>query len=128
MSIHSRAATDVILDCLNQYRDAGIPVLHWFSGTQSQLKKAIGIGCWFSVGPAMLATSKGKLITQNIPRERILTETDGPFATLSKKKLMPWDISKAISQLSNLWHISTEETELILCSNFKSMLREEEKL
>ena len=53
-----------------------------------------------SIEPAMLATKKGKLITQNIPRERILTETDGPFATLNKKRLMPWDISKAISQLS----------------------------
>ncbi|MBE9045547.1 TatD family hydrolase [Pleurocapsales cyanobacterium LEGE 10410] len=124
MSIHSRAATDSVLDCLDQYKDAGIPILHWFTGTQSQLRTAIGIGCWFSIGPAMLATKKGKLIAQNIPKERILTETDGPFATLNKKKLMPWDISKAISQLSNLWQISTEETELILFSNFKSILRD----
>jgi TatD DNase family protein len=122
MSIHSRAATDSVLDCLHQYQDAGIPILHWFTGTQSQLRRAIEIGCWFSVGPAMLATKKGKLIVQNIPRERILTETDGPFSTLYKKRLMPWDVQKAIKQLSVLWQISIEETELILCSNLRLML------
>lgn len=122
MSIHSRAATDSVLDCLHQYQDAGIPILHWFTGTQSQLKRAIEMGCWFSVGPAMLATKKGKLIVQNIPRERILTETDGPFSTLYKKRLMPWDVQKAIKQLSVLWQISIKETELILCSNLRLML------
>jgi TatD DNase family protein len=123
MSIHSRAATDSVLDCLHQYQDAGIPILHWFTGTQSQLRKAIEMDCWFSVGPAMLATKKGKLIAQNIPRERILTETDGPFATLGKKRLMPWDIEQAIGQLSDLWDISIKEAELVLCSNFKLILK-----
>jgi TatD DNase family protein len=122
MSIHSRAAVDSFLDCFVQYQDAGIPILHWFTGTQTQLKRAISLGCWFSVGPAMLATKKGKSLVKEIPKERILTETDGPFASLNQKILMPWDVEKTIPVLSELWQISSEETKFTLTSNLQSIL------
>jgi TatD DNase family protein len=123
MSIHSLSAVDSVLDCLAHYQDAGIPILHWFTGTQTQLKRAISMGCWFSVGPAMLATKKGKLLVSEIPKDRVLTETDGPFARLNQKNLMPWDVKKATSQLSELWQLSSEKTNYVLISNLKNILK-----
>lgn len=123
MSIHSRSAVDSVLDCLARYKDVGIPVLHWFTGTQTQLKRAVSMGCWFSVGPAMLATQKGKSLAKEIPKDRILTETDGPFASLNRKILMPWDVQMATSQLSGLWQLSLEETNFELLSNLRSILK-----
>lgn len=89
MTIHSRASAAAVLDELK--RCAGIPILHWFTGTPRQLKDAIGMGCWFSVGPAMLVTKRGRELVSMIPIDRILTETDGPFGKYNGKALLPWD-------------------------------------
>jgi TatD DNase family protein len=122
MSIHSRSAADSVLDCLALHQDIGIPILHWFSGTKVQLKRAISMGCWFSVNPTMLSTKKGSSLIAEIPRERILTETDGPFTKLDRQSLMPWDVEKAQLQLSYLWEIDPKQTEFILFSNLKSLV------
>src|SRR3546814_10842246 len=60
ISLHSRRAAGEVLDAIESIRDAGTPILHWFSGTGRQLDRAIDLGCWFSVGPAMLRTEKGR--------------------------------------------------------------------
>lgn len=122
MSIHSRGAVDLVLDCLANHQGAGIPILHWFTGTKNQLKRAISMGCWFSVGPAMLVTEKGKSLVKEIPKNRILTETDGPFARLNRKSLMPWDVQEAIIQLSEIWNTGLDCTDNYLASNLKTML------
>ena len=41
LSIHSRRATEEVLDALASHPNAGTPVLHWFSGSQVQLRRAI---------------------------------------------------------------------------------------
>ncbi len=53
MSIHSRGAAGPVLDSLRRFPNAGVPVLHWFSGTLAELDAAIAFGCWFSVGLPM---------------------------------------------------------------------------
>lgn len=120
MSIHSRASASVILDELKGVD--GVPILHWFTGTKSQLTKAIDMGCWFSVGPAMLSTKKGSELVATIPRSRILTETDGPFAKYKGIELMPWNCSFAEAQLAKLWGISHGEVGKILISNLKTLI------
>jgi TatD DNase family protein len=54
MSIHSRRATRAVLDELESHPKAVTSVLHWFSGTNAELKRAVTLVCWFGVGPAML--------------------------------------------------------------------------
>jgi len=119
MSIHSKNATNIVIDELK--KTAGIPVLHWFSGTKSELTQAIQNNCWFSVGLPMLFSKKGKEIINIIPRNRILTETDGPFTKYNNNTLHPWDVKIIISELSKLWNIPVLETENIIISNFNSL-------
>lgn len=83
MSIHSRGSADKVVDELKGID--GVPIFHWFTGTKTELDKAIDIGAWFSVGPAMLNSKKGKEIIGLIPKDRLLTETDAPFAKFSGK-------------------------------------------
>lgn len=42
--------------------------------------KAIEIGCYFSINPGMLKTKSGLEIIKKVPLDRILVETDAPFA------------------------------------------------
>lgn len=121
MSIHSRRAVDEILERLAKMPDAGSPILHWFSGTAAQLRRAADIGCWFSVGPAMLRGEKGKALAKAMPVERILTETDGPFASGPDGSLRPADAWQAVRQLADIWDIPPEEARMRLLSNLRSL-------
>src|SRR5438270_9304220 len=105
MSIHSRRASGAVLDFLEKYPEAGTPVLHWFSGSLRDLDRAIKLGCWFSVGPAMLSSDKGRTIAARMPCERVLTESDGPFAHLNETAIMPWQVMDAIRGLANVWRL-----------------------
>jgi TatD DNase family protein len=122
LSIHSRRAAGPVLDALERHPNAGIPVLHWFSGTQRDLKRAVALGCWFSVGPAMLAGEKGRALAAAMPHDRVLTETDGPFAQLEGRAACPWDARGAIALLSAVWQESEPEVEEHLLSNLKALV------
>ncbi|NEA60368.1 TatD family hydrolase [Streptomyces sp. SID13666] len=74
-SIHSYAATDPVLDHLEQRPVSGA-VLHWWLGTPSQTRRALDLGCYFSVNAAMLHDPER---IAALPLDRILTETDHPF-------------------------------------------------
>lgn len=122
MSIHSRRAATPVLDALEAYSAAGTPILHWFSGTQRELARAVALGCWFSVGPAMLAGRKGQDLVSRMPPDRVLTETDGPFAQLRGKSAFPWDVDIAIEVLSTLWSISTEDVSARVENNLRRLV------
>ena len=49
-----------VLDSLAKTPDAGIPVLHWFTGTAKQAEAAVETGCWFSVGTEMMRIPRSR--------------------------------------------------------------------
>lgn len=101
-TIHSRRAADQVLDALVAAPSSGLHILHWFSGNKSQLRRAIDIGCWFSVGPAMLRGARGNTLAADMPRSRVLTETDGPFATSGDRPFEPGEVGDALEKLAAL--------------------------
>jgi TatD DNase family protein len=121
MSIHSRRAAKAVLDRLEKFPGAGTPILHWFSGTVRELDRAASLGCWFSVGPAMLVSEKGRGLAARMPRDRVLTESDGPFAQIRGTPLMPWDASDAAAALGHLWSVSTAEAIQITAANLRAL-------
>lgn len=123
ISIHSRRAADDVLDALARRPDAGVPVLHWFSGTARQLERAVAMGCWFSVGPAMLSSPKGLALVGAMPRERILTETDGPFGIARGRPLEPGDVVLAEVELAKVWRCGTDEVRGHLFNTFRNLAR-----
>ena len=122
MSLHSRGATSLLLDALRCHPAAGVPILHWFSGTKRELALAVEAGCWFSVGPAMLAGAKGQKLAAAMPRNRILTETDGPFACNAERSLMPWDVLGVERELAMIWECSLPKARATLLANFRALV------
>lgn len=117
MSLHSRRAAREVLDAIEEHPGCGTPVLHWFSGSLKELKRAIEIGCWFSVGPAMLKSERGSRLAAAMPRERLLTETDGPFTKSRAGPLMPWNVKEAERELARLWGCSENAVNRTLNAN-----------
>lgn len=120
LSIHSIMSVNAVLDELSQVHD-NLPILHWFSGTRQQLKQAIEMGCYFSIGPAMLSSKKGYELAQLMPIEKILIETDGPFGNIKTQALFPWNANIAIAILADMWGMNILKVENILRQNLFSL-------
>lgn len=109
MSIHSRRAERRVVELLATTKHAGVPLLHWFSGALVELENAIRIGCWFSIGPAMLESEKGRALVARMPLNRVLPETDGPFASAGGRPLHPWDAWSVREPLAKIWGVPVDE-------------------
>jgi TatD DNase family protein len=117
LSIHSRAAAEKVLDILDANPGFGTAVLHWFTGSPSQLHRAVVSGYWFSVGPAMLETTNGRKLAALMPRDRVVSESDGPFAKVRGAHVMPWEANTVAVKLANAWCVQQEDTSNVLRSN-----------
>lgn len=123
LSVHSRRAATQVLDCLERHPDLDKVVLHWFSGTKSELRRAVKRGCWFSVGAATLAGARGRSLISEIGADRVLVETDGPFTTHKDgRPLRPWDVADVIDGLSNLWGTTRQRAAQTVQANEAALL------
>ena len=122
LSIHSRRSAGDVLNLLGS-GTKNSAIIHWFSGTRKELERGIDAGCFFSANAAMLGSKRGRTILSAIPRERVLTETDAPFARVSGRPSTPDDIDAAISMLADAWRTTIEEARAAVESNFRSLLR-----
>ncbi|MBN1360320.1 MAG: TatD family hydrolase, partial [Sedimentisphaerales bacterium] len=101
ISIHSRrAASDVIAMIAGVHSTC---ILHWFSGTLGELDQAEEAGAYFSVNPSMLVTKTGRRLVARMRRERVLTETDGPYVRVHDRPARPTDVVSVVEGLADLW-------------------------
>ena len=63
--------------------------LHWFSGSLSELREAINMGCYFSVNTLMATSERGAYLISLMPHDKVLPESDGPFAIQGNLPLSP---------------------------------------
>lgn len=112
-----------MLDILNEHESRPV-VFHWYSGPLSVLDEAIASGHYFSINPAMLKSDSGLKILKRIPRQRLLTETDGPYVKVARRMACPWDIAAVEASLSQIWSISAEEVRQTVWHTFRRMLAE----
>jgi TatD DNase family protein len=122
MTVHSRRASGAVLDRLEASPRAGTPVLHWFPGSVRDLDRAVRLGCWFSVGPAMLTGERGPALVARMPRERVLTESDGPFARIDGAPALPWHVNDAVHELGRIWSLPDDRTGQMLLSNLRQLI------
>ncbi len=109
LSIHSRRAVSAVLSSLKTYPKVGIPILHWFSGSLAELREAINMGCYFSVNMLMASSMKGSALISSMPRDRVLPESDGPFAVQNGAPLSPIGSNDVAQKLSTIWNVPKEE-------------------
>jgi len=122
ISIHSRGATLKVLSILQKYPDCGTPILHWFSGSITELRRAVEMKCYFSVNPMMAKSKKGKNLITRIPHSLVLPESDGPFTNHNGKPIMPWEAMDVCPDLSEIWSVPQKDAENILIRNCEEIL------
>ena len=119
ISIHSRKAEREVLDVLDDAFSFKA-ILHWYSGDESLLNRAVRMGCYFSVSGNMLKARKIERMLEIVPKNRILLETDSPFGDTIKSHAESLKI--LIDGLSPKYVMLAEEIEGILWNNFQDLL------
>lgn len=80
ISLHAIKSADAVLDMLEASGSltSCSCIFHWFSGSNDELHRAIKSGCYFSVGPFMANSRRGREYIKVIPAKQLLLETDYP--------------------------------------------------
>lgn len=110
LTIHSvRAVAKVLQHIEHAFPiDRGRTVLHWFTGTQAEARRAVALGCYFSINGEMLRSPKHRQLVANLPLDRLLTETDGPFVEREGTPLRPRDVVSTVAQLASVRGLSSD--------------------
>lgn len=104
ITIHSRHAVQDVIEAIAEYTDPSraLCILHWFSGSLAELRRAAELGCYFSINASMLRHESAVRLVQSIPRDRLLTETDSPFTKVGGSITLPWHIVNICEQLAKV--------------------------
>jgi TatD DNase family protein len=120
VSIHSRGADRVAIERLRHARVRAI--LHWYTGPPGLVDDALSAGMYFSVNPSMLRSEKGRAVIAALPINRVLTESDGPFARTNGASSAPRDIASVVATLGIKWDMTADEARQVVHDNFASLL------
>jgi TatD DNase family protein len=121
LTVHSRRAEVDVLSMIGE-KYPGTVILHWFSGSLKILEQAVSCGYYFSVNTAMAKSITGQRVISNLPRDRVLTETDGPFVQVGRRPARPRDIGSVINSLAQIWDLDSLSTAQIVQDNFNRIL------
>lgn len=122
LSLHSRKAEKEVFELLLQYKIENA-IFHWYSGQLNLIKPISEAGYYFSINPAMIRSTFGQKIVSKIPKENVLTETDGPFINNGSEPLLPGEVEEVFEYLSKIWNIPFYEVQSTINMNFKRLIR-----
>lgn len=113
VSIHALKSAGMVIDILKMYKrkNNNKYIFHWFTGTIPQLEKAIELGCYFSLNQKMLKTKSGIEVIKRVPIDRMLLETDAPFAIKGQHlNEIEKELKKTLLSISDIVGFDVSET------------------
>ncbi len=126
--IHCRDAYEDVLELLNaEYK--GLPgVIHSFTDTWATAKKFLDFGFYVAFNGILTFDKTGKLaeVVQNMPSDRILTETDAPYLTpppFRGKRNEPSYVKYVVEKVAQIKNASTEEIGELTFENARSLFK-----
>lgn len=124
ITVHSIRSAKAVLDLVEAHLppERGKIVLHWFTGTKSEAKRALELGCYFSINAGMLGNERHAPMVQVIPLDRMLTETDGPFTRTGDRPSQPRDVASVVEELGRLRRLPASDVVSLIRDNLRSIL------
>lgn len=121
MSVHSRKAETEVYRIMMEHKVTKA-IIHWYTGDAQTLNKLVDAGYYFSVNASMCSTEKGRNIILNIPCNKLLIESDGPFSKVNSKKYSPEMLNmiyKVVGETTGM-----ENIDQLIFENFRRLLAE----
>ena len=120
LSIHAVRSATVVLDILEELNMNAYPVgvvFHRFNGTSDELTRLRRAGGYISVHPEMYTKKKGRAYVKQMPKERLLLESDLPDPRRSFSNLAAELLAEMSASLETLSQIRGEEMTPIILAN-----------
>lgn len=124
LTVHSYRTASAVLDMVEAHLPParGRVVLHWFTGTKAEARRAVDLGCYFSVNTEMLKKEHHQTVVAALPLERLLTETDGPFTQINGRPSRPADVAVALQALAHLHHADSSTIVASIMQNLRELV------
>jgi len=124
LTVHSAGIAAEVVETIVKHLapDRGRVVLHWFVGSKSATALAVEHGCYFSINAAMLRSEAAKKTLSAIPKDRMLTETDGPFTEREGRAARPADVPHTVALLAAFFQMAPQELAKQVQANLKVLL------
>lgn len=124
LTIHSVRAVGHVLGHLERHLppDRGRAVMHWFTGTKAEARRAADMGCYFSINAQMLTRPHHRDVVAALPMDRLLTETDGPFTQNDGRASRPSDVARMLPDLAALRGVNVETMRHVLIDNLRALV------
>ncbi|MDC7234857.1 MAG: TatD family hydrolase [Spirochaetales bacterium] len=123
VTLHTKGAEQEVLNLLKRHRPPSA-LIHWFDGSDSQLKQALDLGCFFTLSPALVTDRHFRELCRLIPRDRLLPETDNPgtWPWLFKTEGRPLHIKEVVTECAAFLVQPVEELSELFRANLKNFL------
>ncbi len=124
LTVHSIRSASAVLDMIEAHlpRGRGKVVMHWFTGGRAEALRAAALGCYFSINAEMALGERGRALIAELPIERLLTETDGPFTQTQGRPTRPSDVYLALEAIGRIRKMSVEVLGDSVRNNLKALL------
>jgi len=119
LSIHSRGAEKEVLKMLQKNKIENA-IFHWYTGSLKLIDEIVRSGYYLSINTAMINSAKGQRIINRIPKENVLTESDGPFINHNNRVVDSSDISFVVDYLNKVFKASNMEKQIVM--NFMKLI------
>ena len=97
-------------------------ILHWCTGTGSAARRAVELGCYFSINEEMLRSEKHRKLISILPLERLLTETDGPFILHEGTPLRPRDVHRTVHEIALIHNLAPLDAGKLILNNLRQLV------
>jgi TatD DNase family protein len=122
LTVHSRRAVHDVVAAIPHDFNSKL-ILHWYSGPLKMLKQAIDKGCYFSVNLAMTRADKARKLFHEIPLDRLLTESDGPFVQFNQTAIRPIHMDSVIQKIATELCLPASDIRCKIYANFHRLLK-----
>jgi TatD DNase family protein len=119
-TVHSRGASKETVARLVEARARRV-IMHWFSGPQRDVDTALEAGFYFSINPQMMVSKRGATVISSLPRDRVLLESDGPYARVGGRVAEPTDVATVVGHLAGVWSKTRDEVIRTLDRNLRAL-------
>jgi len=124
LTVHSVRCASTVLRMIEDHLPAtrGRVVLHWFTGSKSEARRGVELGCYFSINAEMAKSGRGRAVIASLPPDRLLTETDGPFTKTLDRAATPSDVHIASEAIASILGVSFAAIQTQIRHNLKALL------
>ena len=119
--VHSRKAESDVIDVLESSSCKKV-ILHCFCGKQDIVKKAAGLGYYFSIPTNIVRAQNFQLLVKEVDINQLFCETDAPYLSpFQGKRNEPAFVIESYKKIAEIKGISMEEAKKKISANYRKL-------